>query len=199
MYNYIPLGDHCIIAMILKELNLRKCSYPFDWTSNNNELFESNLRINIGIFNELMNNCPPRDCAINYIGNASTAQTKFHNNVFFPHDFENGTYEETLEKYTRRFERLYEHTKTQPSTFIIVVRCYNIYKNDILKLWNTLDKYNHNLILITGTHQSDLEQLAEIPNITYKYIPYDHNKYYSFDYSDFRPAVKNYLMSLLCY
>ena len=27
----IPLGDHCAISIILKELNLREKSYPFDW------------------------------------------------------------------------------------------------------------------------------------------------------------------------
>lgn len=29
-YNIIPIGDHCAISIILKDFNLRKCSYPFD-------------------------------------------------------------------------------------------------------------------------------------------------------------------------
>ena len=28
-YNIISIGDHCANSMILKELNLRKQSYPF--------------------------------------------------------------------------------------------------------------------------------------------------------------------------
>lgn len=29
--NIIALGDHCAISMILKEVELRQESYPFDW------------------------------------------------------------------------------------------------------------------------------------------------------------------------
>lgn len=30
-YNLIPLGDHCAISEILRELELRRCRYQFDW------------------------------------------------------------------------------------------------------------------------------------------------------------------------
>jgi len=32
MRNVIPLGDHCCGALLLKELGIRRYSYPFDWT-----------------------------------------------------------------------------------------------------------------------------------------------------------------------
>ena len=52
-YNIIPIGDHCIISLILKELNLRKQSYPFDWVTNIEELYDTNIIYNIKIINEL--------------------------------------------------------------------------------------------------------------------------------------------------
>ena len=28
----LPIGSSCNVASVLKELGIRKCSYPFDWT-----------------------------------------------------------------------------------------------------------------------------------------------------------------------
>ena len=41
--NIIPIGDHCAISLILKDLNLRKCSYPFDWVSKLDQLYNMNF------------------------------------------------------------------------------------------------------------------------------------------------------------
>ena len=42
-YNIIPIGDHCAISIILKDLNLRKCSYPFDWITKVDHLYDTNI------------------------------------------------------------------------------------------------------------------------------------------------------------
>ncbi len=51
-YNIIPIGDHCAISIILKELNLRKQSYPFVWVTKLDHLYILILFI---IFNLLVN------------------------------------------------------------------------------------------------------------------------------------------------
>ena len=52
-YNIIPIGDHCAIPMLLKELNLRKQSYPFDWVSNIEQVHDTNIIYNLEIINQL--------------------------------------------------------------------------------------------------------------------------------------------------
>ena len=42
-YNIIPIGDHCAISIILKDLNLRKYSYPFDWITKVDHLYDTNI------------------------------------------------------------------------------------------------------------------------------------------------------------
>ena len=42
-YNIIPIGDHCAISIILKDLGLRNKSYPFDWSSHTDILFNTNI------------------------------------------------------------------------------------------------------------------------------------------------------------
>ena len=42
-YNIIPIGDHCAISIILKKLNLRQKSYPFDWVSKIDNLYDTNI------------------------------------------------------------------------------------------------------------------------------------------------------------
>ena len=52
-YNIIPIGDHCAISIILKDLGLRNKSYPFDWSSHTDILFNTNIIYNIKIIDSL--------------------------------------------------------------------------------------------------------------------------------------------------
>lgn len=53
--NIISLGDHCAIPIILKELNLRKKSYPFDWyVCAGSNILESNIELNINLLYNLL-------------------------------------------------------------------------------------------------------------------------------------------------
>ena len=52
-YNIIPIGDHCAISIILKDLNLRKCSYPFDWITKVDHLYDTNIIYNLSLINKL--------------------------------------------------------------------------------------------------------------------------------------------------
>jgi hypothetical protein len=41
--NIIPLGDHCAAGFILKDLELRKKSYPFDWTNHAGGIMKTSI------------------------------------------------------------------------------------------------------------------------------------------------------------
>ena len=38
-YNIIPIGDHCAVSIMFKELGLRNKSYPFDWNAHIDPLY----------------------------------------------------------------------------------------------------------------------------------------------------------------
>jgi hypothetical protein len=50
-YNIIHIGDHCAIPYILKEINLRLKSYPFDWVTKIDHLYDTNIMYNISLIN----------------------------------------------------------------------------------------------------------------------------------------------------
>lgn len=52
-YNIIPIGDHCAISIILNKLNLRIHSYPFDWVTKTEQLYDTNIISNLKIINDL--------------------------------------------------------------------------------------------------------------------------------------------------
>jgi hypothetical protein len=104
-YNIIPIGDHCAISLILRELNLRKNSYPFDWVSNIDELYNTNIIYNIQLISELKLSDNIDDIVQKYIGDAfNNEKINSISNIRFPHDNENIT--DIFEKYKRRFIRL---------------------------------------------------------------------------------------------
>lgn len=110
---YISLGVQCTIPLFLKNNNLRKEAYPFDWIISNPKFIYEILVL-------LLNNCNISDLVINHffycllkadcakIENYIISKNGFalYNpkyNVIFPHDEYNYN---TVQKYIRRFERL---------------------------------------------------------------------------------------------
>ena len=92
-YNIIPIGDHCAISMLLKELNLRKQSYPFDWVSNIEQVHDTNIIYNLEIINQLKLLDNVDDIIKTYIGDAFDNDKKINsiNNIWVPHDSTNKT------------------------------------------------------------------------------------------------------------
>lgn len=110
---YISLGIQCTIPLFLKNNNLRKEAYPFDWIiSNPKYVYEilvlllnnyniSDLVVNHFFYCPLKANCHKiENYTINKNGFA-LYNPKY--NVIFPHDEYNN---DTIQKYIRRFERL---------------------------------------------------------------------------------------------
>lgn len=195
-YNIIPIGDHCAISIILKELNLRKQSYPFDWVSKLEQVHATNIIYNIQLINELNSTDNVNDIVDKYIGNAfNNEKTNSNNNIWFPHDNENIT--DIFEKYKRRFIRL-KLDLTKKNIFILITRHYYIEKDIFQKIIEQLLNYNSESIIlfISGTNHAYFDDIKS-SNVIFKYIEYDISKYYDYDYTTFRPNIKLFLSDFL--
>jgi hypothetical protein len=196
-YNIIPIGDHCAISIILKELNLRKQSYPFDWVTKLDHLYDTNIIYNIQLISELESTDNVNDIVQKYIGDAFDNEKKvnINNNIWFPHDTEDITY--NFEKYKRRFIRL-KLDLNKKNIFILLTRHYFIEKDIFLKISEQLLNYNSDSIIlfISGTNHTYFENM-NCSNVIFKYIEYDVSQFYNYDYTTFRPNIQNFLSDLL--
>jgi hypothetical protein len=189
-YNIIPIGDHCVTALILKEIEVRKKSYPFDWVTLTEQVHDTNIMYNLELLNQLKTS-DVNDIVKNFIGNAFENNDKINNstNIWFPHD----DLHDSFEKYKRRFNRLKEDLN-QKNIFILVTRHYYIEKDIFQKITEQLLSYNNeNIILfISGTDHPYIEN----KRVIFKYIHYDISQFYGYDYTTFRPAIKEFLHTL---
>jgi len=196
-YQIIPIGDHCAISMILNELNLRKKSYPFDWVTKTDQLYDSNIIMNIRLINELNKSDDVDDIVRKYIGDAFDDEKKINqiNNIWFPHDTGNIT--DIFEKYKRRFTRL-KVDLNNPNIFILLTRHFYIEKDIFQNIIESLSDYNSKSIIlfISGTDHTYFETMNN-PNVIFKYIEYDISKFYDYDYTTFRPNLKHFLRDFL--
>lgn len=110
----IPIGVQCLTPTVLKNNNLRKDSYPFDWILSNPYfiykmlyfLLENRMDIDKIVREHFFRN--DQKCGYNRVEhytfnkNGPAICNQLYN-VIFPHDDYN---EETINKYIRRFERL---------------------------------------------------------------------------------------------
>ena len=195
-FNIIPVGDHCVISILLKELDVRKKSYPFDWVTNIDQIHDTNIIYNVQIMNELNLTDNVDDIVQKYIGNAFENDKKNSmNNISFPHDNENVT--DIFEKYKRRFSRL-KSDLHKKNLFIFVTRHYYIEQDIFKKIAEQLLNYNSEsvLLFISGTNHTYFEHLNH-SNIIFKYIDYDISQFYGYDYSSFRPNIKSFLSEFI--
>jgi hypothetical protein len=193
-YNIIPIGDHCVISIILKELNVRKQSYPFDWVSKIDPLHDTNIVYNVEIISELKSTDNIDNIVTKYIGNAFDNEKINSNNMWFPHDDEN--INDIFEKYKRRFTRL-KTDLDKKNIFMLVTRHYYIEEDIFQKIIKQLLDYNNDSIIlfISGTNHTYFENIRH-SNVIFKYIEYDILKFYDYDYSSFRPNIKKFLSDL---
>jgi hypothetical protein len=194
-YNIIPLGDHCALPIILKELNLRCKSYPFDWITKVDHLHDTNILDNIDIIQSFKTESID-SIVKTYIGDAldNSNKTNSKNNLWFPHDTE--TKHIVIQKYERRFERL-KQDLYKKNVFILLTRHYYIDEISFQKIMDTLLSYNKDSIIlfISGSDHKYFNS-GKYDHIIFKYINYDISQFYGYDYTCFRPNIKKYLSEL---
>jgi len=195
----ISLGDHCAIPEILKQLNIRNCSFPFDWNAAPIFLKNSNINCNMETLELLLKtNGDAKKITELYLGNFfENDRVNTTNNIWFPH--EDGTKEEIFAKYERRFTRLYDYLIKNENIFFILNRNIFIPSNkmyqylDILLSCNT----NNKIIFISGKPHDYLTKTSDYnKNILFKHIHYDISKFFDYDYSDFRPNITKFIKEL---
>jgi hypothetical protein len=194
-YNIIPIGDHCAIPLIIKDLNLRKCSYPFDWVSNLDQLYNTNIISNISLIHELSITDDIEYIVKKYIGDAfENNKTNSITNNWFPHDTEN--IDIIYEKYKRRFIRL-KSDLYKKNIFILLTRHYYIEKDIFEQIIKQLLNYNNDSIIlfISGTNHEYFDNMNN-KNVIFKYIEYDISQFYNYDYTTFRPNIKIFLENI---
>jgi hypothetical protein len=126
--NYIPIGFQCTVKKVIKEMNIEDKTLPFDWMlSSPKFIYEIlYLLLNDMPINELVKNhffkCTNKasfSSVENYIVDPmgeSLYNEKY--DVIFPHD----TYDdETIQKYIRRFERLYNLIKNSENLIYLYI------------------------------------------------------------------------------
>ena len=180
----ISIGDHCIVPLLLQELNLRTKSYPFDWTTHQEQLHDTNIMHNLS-FLERLSHDSIDSIVKDYLGPDITKG--YHGVIRFPHEV--GTKEEIAEKYKRRFQRLREAMQTK-QVYIMLTRHYFIPPDIMDRILKTL--HGSILVFISGTDHPYIQY----PNVIFKHIPYDVSQFYEYDYTHFRPMVKEYLSEL---
>lgn len=191
-YNLIPLGDHCATAMALKDLNLRKNSYPFDWITIKTEITSSNIPHIINIIKEI-NDDTIENVTRKFIGDAFTNNLiNSQTNVSFPHDTDENI-NNIYEKYCRRFSRL-KDALDKPNVFILMSRNFFIEETKFKEIMDVLLGYNDKSIIlfICGTDHHYFKDIRS-DRVVFKYIPYDMSQYYNYDYTTFRPNMKQFL------
>ena len=180
----ISIGDHCIVPLLLQELNLRTKSYPFDWTTHQEQLYDTNIMHNLS-FLERLSHDSIDNIVKDYLGPDITKG--YHGVIRFPHEV--GTKEEITEKYKRRFERL-RNDMASKQVYIMLTRHYFIPPDVMERIQKTL--HGSILVFISGTDHPYIDY----PNVIFKHIPYDVSQFYEYDYTHFRPMVKEYLSLL---
>lgn len=193
-YNIIPMGDNCIIAEALKALNVRKCSYPFDWVSHKSYYRATNIMYNFNILDKLISDT--FELQRDYIGNGENV----YNNIWFPHDNETNL-EDRINKYNRRFARLKNNVINSNNIFIFLTRQYVIPETEFAKIVKQVTSYNseNKIIFICGSPHPYLHKPIYRKTVAFQYLHYDMKKLtpkMTYDIQNYRTTVKNYLKNL---
>jgi Cdc6-like AAA superfamily ATPase len=165
----IPLGEECYTCQSIDSKfsnNLRKCAFPFDYVGHTyiTEIYNNLYDIFI---NRMNHKIVENDFSIQQFGNK---YYYVHNKYGFKywHDVSNDTnyfnevdIQEFIDKYNRRYQRLFDIITNQESALFISVNHFdNIYnkitkKNDIINLYNLLYSLNNNIKMIGINYTDD--------------------------------------------
>lgn len=113
----LPIGSNCCVALALKNTNIRKYAYPFDWIDSKSfDFIIDCLTVNDDKLNEFIHKL--------FTENITTETLKYNNhtyiinktyNIGFVHD----NIEDIEDKYTRRINRLRNHFNNDKTVDIV--------------------------------------------------------------------------------
>lgn len=201
-YNLISLGDHCAIPEILRDLGLRKNSYPFDWIAKTNMLHSTNLQYNLEIIKILLKSQGDAKCVRQFLIGDCLKKVgdinRVNHQIWFPH--ETGSEQEIFTKYERRFHRLYEDIVNTEKKHIFFMLTRNIYiteseMDDFIQVLFQFQPENK-IVFISGKAHDYLLQEKYRDRVIFQYIYYDTSLYWDYDYSGFRPEIKQFISKL---
>lgn len=176
----IPIGDHCHNAVILRDLGIRKTSYPFDWIA------KSSLSKNTDILLQILNCKNDKDVETFvrdffnleqnsiYIDEYGTKIFQNHKyDISFPHDDINNIYE----KYLRRFSRL-RNDFFNSNNILILFSTRTVkdeYEKNISQLYFALSNFHKHILFFTiNCFENDLIYYEHSLNITNRYLSYTY-------------------------
>ena len=203
-FNFISIGDHCAIPLILRDLNLKKKSYPFDWISASN-IEKTNIIRNCELVRTLLETKNAKIVTQLMCGDAFTNGNREYeyDGMLFPHEYPKNKNDTTeiLVKYERRFERLLDHLLTKTNKFFLLTRFVYISQeqfDNIIRILISCNK-NNRIIFISGVKHNYLFRKKYKKYVTFKYIFYDFSNLANLSLYDvpFRRDVRNYLENKL--
>lgn len=199
-HNIISLGDHCAIPIILNELGVRKKSYPFDWIACKTLIRNTNLFYNFNLVKELMLNGDVSAIVKKLTGNVFSPESKIRvnieNSIWFPHD--QGTNDEIIEKYERRFARMMTDIREKPTIFMMLTRHVIIKQPVFDEMLATLLSYNqeNKILFISGSDYPYMKDPKYNNVVLFKFIKFEIQKMdkdFSHENVFFRPEIKKFL------
>lgn len=217
--HFISLGDHCVVAEILRDIGCRMKSYPFDWIAKTDMLNHSNIPYNIEILKWLLKTRDAKSTTRFLLSDFYKTPQKINSQkIWFPHD--EGTEDEIFTKYERRFQRLLEDiTQTDtPCIFFMVTRNFYItpilmqeYIDVLLESYHPESKIHfisgkhHEYLadftpfIITKVDRLRVEDAKRSKKVDFHYIEYDTSKFPDYDFTDFRPNIQKYIDEEIIY
>jgi hypothetical protein len=216
-YTFIPMGDHCLSAMLLDELGLRQEAFPFDWIVHVDEFNGSSVPVILSLVEHLLMTGGIDYLLDNFLprrGESLLDKKDFgavRNWIRFPHDkflTSEENYFQDFQKYRRRTIRLYKKLiMLCPKIFLCISRSYLLSPRDIHIINEYLLSTNifSRFIFISGNissvidknstriiHSSRLYRLGAPP-----FIEYSDNLYCVHDLGYWRKDVKEQLIFIL--
>jgi hypothetical protein len=147
----LPIGNNCYVAEALRDLNIRKCAYPFDW-------------LGIGDYTKfvdfiilILNTTDIEEFCKKFftIDNNSTFTMEYENdsilhfkneefNITFPHDTMDGI----IDKHVRRIKRFVDDFNTSEKIIFVYAGRWDTETDALLKLMDYVVSINKNVKLL---------------------------------------------------
>jgi hypothetical protein len=193
-YDYIvSIGNKCPTTMILKDLNIYKESFPFDYIPTTAQLILKYLKNQKDFY-------PMKNVIRN------------NDNVWFGHFNINDKYDETIDTFKRRFTRLFDILQTKKKILFVYTSEADVYNemnnryndnyNELLKIVDYIIetyKYNNFKILCIHTNKSfiDTDNIINYTiNVPDNYLSDDMSTHTKENFTKYRNTLENLMKKI---